>query len=299
MQRSNEWLISPAFDLIFCCGGLVWMLFGLHPFLSSELALASLVGTHVLGDTHFAATWVKVQRERSTRPDNLRLTILSAIPFVLAAIIVVRANVAVENLMQLYMLFAIPHYTGQTFGIAMLYSRGAGIALSKMHVASLSLLMYSAAVAGVMQRLPGVPPWLLYALLIPPAICALVLCRSRIPPPAVAMLATTCALLVSPKPVSNTLWLYAPMFFHSTQYHAVAWREVKHSAENMQHYVAKLLIMAAIIYVAVPKLLSLGGTDYQRCAATVAIFAGLHHFFVDSKIWKRCISTRPCTDNYI
>lgn len=287
MQRSNEWLISPALDLMFCCGGLLWILFALHPFLSRELALASLVGTHVLGDTHFAATWVKVHGERIARPDNARLTILSAIPFGLAAIASLVANVAVDNLMQLYMLFAIPHYTGQAFGIAMLYSRKAGVALSKMHIAVLSLMMYLVAAAGVLQRLPADSAWLLYVLLLPPAICALFLCRSRIPLPAVAMLATTCALLVSPKFISNVLWLYAPMFFHSTQYHVVTWREVEHRAENMQHYIARLLISATIMYVAVPKLLSLGGTDYQRCAATVAIFAGLHHFFVDSKIWKR------------
>src|SRR5262245_59495387 len=70
------WILHPAIDLLFCCGGLVWLLFAFHYFfvapshnetLVSALSLLVILGTHVLSETHTSATLFRAYRTRETR----------------------------------------------------------------------------------------------------------------------------------------------------------------------------------------------------------------------------------------
>src|SRR5215470_6369616 len=67
--RPYEWILHPVLDLLFCCGGIVWILFALHycafgPDSTAKpvqimVALAAL-GTIGLGETHIVATLQRI-----------------------------------------------------------------------------------------------------------------------------------------------------------------------------------------------------------------------------------------------
>src|SRR5262249_23760525 len=74
--KVNGWILNPAIDLIFCCGGIVWLLLGLHyllvnvihvPQLEQILPLIAIAGTHAFGESHTMATLVRIYRSEESR----------------------------------------------------------------------------------------------------------------------------------------------------------------------------------------------------------------------------------------
>lgn len=73
----KEWVIGPALDLIFGCGLAVWLLYGLHRLFEQQgvsgrahmdtLIGLTIIGAHTLGETHQAATLVRLYSKDESR----------------------------------------------------------------------------------------------------------------------------------------------------------------------------------------------------------------------------------------
>jgi hypothetical protein len=124
--------------------------------------------------------------------------------------------------------------------------------------------------------------------------------RQYFPLPALLMLLTVIATFTSNP--SASLWLYLPAFFHATQYLAVTvsqyLKERQAAAENARDiwkqiaqpvglkYYSNLLVIAVLLYVLLPTLLSFCGFPRELTFASVFAVVNLHHFLTDMTIWK-------------
>ena len=72
-SQKYPWIVNAPVDLLFCCGGIVWILFAVHYFvlgpsggagngLGQMLAISTIAGTHALGETHIAATLARIYK---------------------------------------------------------------------------------------------------------------------------------------------------------------------------------------------------------------------------------------------
>src|SRR5271170_3885231 len=76
VARPFGWILHPAIDLLFCCGGLVWLLFAFHYFyvlpaknevFIGLLSLVVILATHILSETHTSATLLRAYKDEETR----------------------------------------------------------------------------------------------------------------------------------------------------------------------------------------------------------------------------------------
>lgn len=121
------------------------------------------------------------------------------------------------------------------------------------------------------------------------------------PAPAVLTMLTAIALLTIWNGANDFIWIFVPAFFHASQYLAVSMSsflkqeeadlavgQLSRSAkyEFIITRWAELFIVGLLLFVAIPKLLSLTGAPFQTSVALVFFAISLHHFAADSCIWK-------------
>ncbi|MCB0359715.1 MAG: hypothetical protein KDD44_08765, partial [Bdellovibrionales bacterium] len=138
-EGNYPWILHPVIDLLFCCGGLVWVFYlvqlaffdSLDSFQRSEWILGLLVILgHLFSDPHTAATLVRVYQREDTR-SRYRFCVTWA-----AAIcsLILLAGLLIgplpPYLLKGYVVLVIHHYTSQTYGIALLYCYKRGFRLS-------------------------------------------------------------------------------------------------------------------------------------------------------------------------
>jgi hypothetical protein len=132
-------------------------------------------------------------------------------------------------------------------------------------------------------------------------IFCLTLKRKTLPPlPAVLVLVTTVAIFTSNQAMSSILWIFAPPFFHASQYLALtahhyltgqsrATGEKISRDKLLQHlmdYFARILLIACGLFVVFPFLLQAAGLNFQLVYADIFCIAAFHHFCTDMFIWK-------------
>ena len=255
MDPHRQWLISPAIDIFFCCGGLVWLLFVFHYFVvganatagfAPVLALCTIAGTHALGETHIAATLARVYRTPQSTAKFAPYTRWAAAGFVLLAIAGLLVDGLTPMMAKLYLLWVPIHFTGQTYGMSLMYMQKGNYKIGNVHKRMLWLMMHATAIFAILrmltykewnadgflaQRIPfwgPLPEQFLQtctaALALSAAafaICVLkkaVMERQMMPLPALLMIATGVAVFVLGKDLAGTLWLYVPAFYHGSQY---------------------------------------------------------------------------------
>jgi len=254
----SAWLLHPAIDLMFCCGGLVWLLVALHVLLgwspaherslagTASGSLISLIGVLLLSDTHNAATLVRLYGDRQIRTSAR--SIAYGAPLVLAAI--AAASMIWTSLLGVvllaYTVFIAQHFTAQAYGIALIYCNKRGYRLNSADRKILQVLLQATMVFAIVRQFaePGfrsakiigisppvlemLPDWLLYASLGGVVAAALVFAylvvikalreRSYLPLPALLLVATSVAIFTVSKDIFGLLWIYVPAFFHGSQY---------------------------------------------------------------------------------
>ncbi len=338
--KNYEWILHPVVDLLFSCGGLLWILFALHFFvlmpqgliqLLQIMAIVSVVGTHIFSETHTVATLVRAYRTSESRERYSLYTHGAALVggFVMLAALFVPGLTPI--LAKLYLLFVVQHFTAQTFGMVLLYCYKRGYWLSGLEKGVLSALMNCTAVMAILrqltykewaangflaQKIPfwgNLPEYFFHASTVVLAALAVtfsflvvrkfVVEKKLMPFPAILLAVTGIAIFCFPFKMASVLFLYAPAFFHGSQYivlsSAVYLKEKglpeacspskiyeALKQESGLRYLGFLLMGAMVIYLGIPRLLQEFGFDFSLAFATIFSVVNLHHFITDQAIWK-------------
>ncbi len=254
-QDPYPWILHPALDLIFCCGGILWLLFPLHFFVLGEgshsilaqwLVVLAALGTVFLSQSHAIATLVRVYNDPETRERFSLYTYWFAIGCGMLALVGCMHGELAGIYCKIYLLIVAQHFTAQTYGIALLYCIKRKYGLGVMERRILSTLMRSTLWYAVLrqctyrnwsgdkflgQAVPfwgPLPEWMVQL----SAICIVVsavafsvcVCRKLIvekqcfPFPALLLIVTGVLIFVLDSRMTGILWIYVPAFFHGSQY---------------------------------------------------------------------------------
>lgn len=252
---SFGWILHPALDLLFVCGGITWALFALHYFIAKPmmsepllqvLAFAVLIGAHLLSETHTVATLV---RAYGNAQERRRLSLYTEWGG-LACLTLLFAGLFIKGftpvMAKVYLLWVVQHFTAQSYGLALLYCLKRGYKLNRADKFILQSVFTSTAIYAVVRQMvfkdwsPNgflaqiipfwgpLPPWCMtlstFLLVLSVVLClAMLVCkyiaeRKTLPLPSLLILATTVLMYTFDHNQSVIVWLYIPAFFHGSQY---------------------------------------------------------------------------------
>jgi len=252
-SKPYPWILHPVLDLLFGCGGIVWMIFLVHWLLvpaaqvsPNALFTLSAIGTVVLAESHIASTFLIVYRNSETRSRFALYTRWLALACVALAFGAMVVPGMASVLMKLYLLMVPHHFMAQAFGIAMLYCMKRGYKVSKWEREALLLFCRSVTVYAMLRQLTykewspnsfigipvpfwgPLPDWicvsaeqfLFFATIVT---CTLFLVRTirtgeLFPVPAQLTLLTGVSAFVMGPAATGVYWLYVSAFFHGAQY---------------------------------------------------------------------------------
>jgi hypothetical protein len=187
----NPWIVSPTIDFFFVCGGIVWLLCGLHlmyagwhPYevmygtikspaanaaVSKALIIVSMIGVYFFADTHTAATYMRVYATPESRKQfklyGTYLPWVSLLLFIGAMCYQPMASCVVY----IHLMWVFQHYTSQSYGIALIYCYKRGYMMSKLE-RDVFKYMLQAVAATVITRILCIrafSPWDYYGLSMP------------------------------------------------------------------------------------------------------------------------------------
>lgn len=252
------WILHPVIDLLFCCGGLLWILAGVHSvFHWDQLSandgagllsgsLITLFGTLALSDTHNAATLVRIYGSPGIGKTQPLLG-----PWGLAAFLVLAAasmflHPILVLMAKIYLILIAQHVTAQAYGITLIYCAKRKYTMTAIERTLLKFVLQSAMFVAIVRQFvhsnsdksnflglqmpvwDPLPTWVnslaVSVLIVTSVLFASMVARKGIvekqliPFPAL-MLMTTCVVIFSfGRDVLGPLLLYMPAFFHASQY---------------------------------------------------------------------------------
>ncbi|MBA3858127.1 MAG: hypothetical protein C0507_14575 [Cyanobacteria bacterium PR.3.49] len=251
----SKWIINPAIDLLFCCGGAVWILFAVHYLvvgpnstnMTAQLLLTiAALGTIFFSETHTIASMVRLYGEKRFESGFTLYT--RVIPLCLSPLCLVACtNSQVPPLLaKVYLLIVSQHFTKQTYGIVLLYCLKRKFQMDAWDKHLLAGLMQATMVFAIVrqltyrswsgeqflgQKIPfwgPLPEWIFFLCAFWLTTAAILFCsrmllrfytkRESFPLPATILTATGVAIFVVGSDLSGTLWTYVPAFFHGSQY---------------------------------------------------------------------------------
>lgn len=161
------WMVNAPVDLIFCCGGGVWIVHALvssisaTPYRFSAEVAASLVFLsafmkYIFADPHTAATLHRIYASKENR-DRWGLYTKWLAGFSAVAIGVgLLVPGAGPHFARLYTVWVMPHWMSQIYGIALIYCYRSGYVFTKFEKRILWLLLHSVGLVIVLETfLPG------------------------------------------------------------------------------------------------------------------------------------------------
>jgi len=266
------WIISPAIDLLFVCGGAMLLLalgqqHALQHMHRHELACLgniALLAALLIGETHTIATIFAVWVDTNCRRRHGRFSCAAA-AISLSLMFLIGAFAALAPYMvRIYLLAVSWHFVMQARGILLMYCRLAHYERSRFQAAiwdwlldltminwmlvQLSDYFCSGTETFLLQRLAPiaiVPRLFVDMLLVTSALLAVIavlnlgfriLCGLRLPPlPAMLLLFVVAAIFSPGRPfvlMQQSIWLYAPALFHGSQYLCVMARRLKDSTNE-------------------------------------------------------------------
>ncbi len=253
-ESKNQWFLNPIADLLFCCGGLVWIFFFVDILLSWRFASAwsqafaifVVFSSHLFGEAHVSATLLKIFQSRETRAEFRFCTQIQPFFWLLGAVICLANQAVLVVLLKLYFLWIYQHFVGQAYGLILVYCSKNRYFFNCLEKSILQIVLYMAAIVAITQQLSAnandqndflgleLPSWnvlpatahllLIQLMQILLVLFTCVIARKAIqeakifPLPAALMLTTIIVSFIAIGEVHNTLWLLLPAFFHSTQY---------------------------------------------------------------------------------
>jgi tetratricopeptide (TPR) repeat protein len=131
---SSPWLFGPRSDLLLGCGLLYTLVFGLFLAAGPELrsAMPAWVGAALLlllGTPHYGATLVRVYEHRQDRRGYVLFSVWATLAVIAFFVAGLWATAIGSFLVTLYLTWSPWHYTGQNYGLAVMFLRRGGVPL--------------------------------------------------------------------------------------------------------------------------------------------------------------------------
>ena len=319
----NTWIISPAFDSLFICGGFFWILYGLHLFAlgqtnhSQQLTLLTAVsnlGFLFVSETHTVSTIFALDKKDGT--SSVR-SILIPLLLISVGILSFFISTLPAVLLKVYLLWVPQHFLAQTRGIFLLYCLKADVKITAakrfwlLTATRLTTLYWMSVLITdykhgptdfLMVRLPdwGILPTGVASSLLLLCFCSILAftlsflpislndARQELPPVhAIAMLFTSLLLFLLPRETLNDLWLYAPAYFHGSQYLCLVYARIKVSKPFIAFTMLPLALLCAVaVFAGLPFLISKFNVPLITALAVVFCCIQFQHFLTDAEIWK-------------
>lgn len=286
--------------------------------------LGSVIGTIFLSEAHIAASLVQIYSDKSAERNTAFFMRKALIVFSILSLICLAIHDIIPLLTKLYLLIAVQHFTAQSYGLIVLYCMKNKYFLEPKQKLVIKFLMQSTMCFSMLQQLtfkewapdkflnqslpawPLLPPIFFYlsvVALVLSIVAFLVLIVNKFksekklfPLPAFFLTVTSIAIFICSKEVAGTLWLYVPAFFHGSQYLVVTISKQLKEAGNqcdkksvfsvVGNYYLNLLVLALLIYVCIPNLLTNIGIEPSVAFVSVFLAINLHHMLTDHFIWK-------------
>lgn len=127
---TRGWILNPTLDLLFCCGGMMWLAailqwFNMDPSKNdtgSQLVAALLLwGAVLFNEPHGKATWVRVFASPSTPPVVKWIVVAWAVVLGGVSAYALQHPDFVPILVKITLCWLLQHYVAQTYGVAMIY----------------------------------------------------------------------------------------------------------------------------------------------------------------------------------
>jgi len=130
----KPWLFGPRSDLLFGCGLLYALVFGLFAVAGPELRSAQPVWIAAalvlfIGTPHYGATLLRVYERRRDRSSYVFFSLWATLVVVALFLGGLWISAVGSFLVTLYLTWSPWHYTGQNYGIAVMFLRRGGVAL--------------------------------------------------------------------------------------------------------------------------------------------------------------------------
>ena len=257
-EKPHPWILTPALDYLFCCGGMMWLLAGIEALgvkpegqtaASAILAAILFWGTMLIGEAHAPATLFRVFRSHTTPKVIRSIDLAWAVILIIAAYFGMQSVSFAQVLTKITMIWVIQHYVAQTFGVILIYCMKRQFSLSKLERGLLQwqlrllmlfviLRMFTIPAFGHMDKFIGLevpfwgplPFWPMYLAGMGFCFCTVGLIgillwryartKEVFPLPAVFTIISVAALTLSQR---DSFFLLGLTFYHSSQYLAVTY----------------------------------------------------------------------------
>lgn len=335
----HRWIVNPIVDLFFVCGGCLWILVTatiLAPqlFNGNQAPVSSLLllaGTFLFGDAHNAATIMRLCDEPQLRRKHKIVSFCAPMGLAILSALAISNPVVLVYCVKIYLLFISQHVSAQSYGIAMIYCGKAKLKLNKFEIMLMKTSFTSMTLTAVARNFsnnataelfgvkvpvlvlfPESVAWIFYALAASITLLALILvlrrtqkCAAQIPIGAILTALTTLMVLTIGANFGMA-GVYAPAFFHGSQYLAVTTSaHLKASAQCIETrtnqaprvgkewltnkgvlYFVQAVLLGVVLYLALPLTISQLGCPVFTALAAVFCAVNFHHFLADSVIWR-------------
>ena len=325
------YFINPLVDFVFI-GGVSIIAFFVLLMIGSRVSTVQITAaagilTWICNNPHFAATTYKLYKTKENRQQFPFTTYV--VPFIVIAGVL--ASIAYPKaiapfLVKLFFIWSPFHFSGQSFGISMVYARRAGFKMGNFERLSLKTFIYSSFL-GVLFQVDSVvrsdvhynieylalnvPEWFYDASLVIMTIAGLCLFYSslkhkkengRALPKIVFLPALTHLVWFIGGGIDDGFNILVP-FFHSAQYLFIAWamqtKDVVEKAKTINLKVNKPFVarktlfwflincaVGATMFEVLPMIFPAASADPMITMGIVIVGVQIHHFFVDGVIWK-------------
>jgi hypothetical protein len=135
MAREPErWFVSPLIDVLFVCGGAVFLLAACYSFCLTQsegshqlgyLSAVAVAAVLIFGETHTVATMVGPAHDRAWQQRHSRAAFAAAAISMLLVWVLLAMPVLAPLAVRLYLLAVSWHFTRQVYGVVLLYCRKA------------------------------------------------------------------------------------------------------------------------------------------------------------------------------
>jgi hypothetical protein len=325
--QDRRYFVSAPVDAAVIAGSsvLVYAMFRLFPSTttSSTVDTVGLWLVWAISYPHFVSTDFRLYATRSTRRQYPLTAMVTPAIFGLAIVVCfLSPGLFAPAFVKLYQLWSPYHFSGQTLGLTVLYSRRCATPLDRnLRRALVSFIyltfLYSAAraevggrpgrFAGVVYPSLAVPSWLpdVFEVGIWASVAVLVVALVRrwrstgaALPWIVLLPALTQCLWFATTPLpAYRNWVF---FFHSLQYVFVAWNlqlrerlDVAHQRPSTRfvlvetvRWFAAIVAGGYVLFSVLPRLGAHFGRSLAFSTAVVLVAIQTHHFFVDGVIWR-------------
>jgi hypothetical protein len=246
--------VHPVIDLLFCCGGAVWIAAWLYTWAMQDFnpsvvqfySLQMVLLSQLLSNPHTSATWVRIYGDRNEYSRFRFYALWLALGLLGVGALSMWVPGGPASLLYLYLLWVVPHYTSQVYGIAMLYCARWDYRFSTWERYVFKYAMLFTALYSIVRKLTWksyaashflglqmpfwgpLPEWMAtisFGLWAGTGLLFLFVVADKfyregqlLPLPVILIVASCVVFILGTSPMMGAIWLFVPAFFHGSQY---------------------------------------------------------------------------------